>query len=151
MRLVVAEPGEADLLATIHATAFPPEAAWDATTIATLLGLEGTFGLRADEKGFLLARQTLDEAEILTLAVRPDARRGGIAAKLVKTVLAGVEAAGAHSMFLEVAEDNTAAIALYAAFGFTRIGLRRDYYAPGAHALAMRLSFAGTAPGLSAK
>jgi ribosomal-protein-alanine N-acetyltransferase len=138
MKLVAAGPEDATLLAAIHATSFPPGAAWDAETLATLLSLDGTFALRAGEKGFVLARQTLDEAEILTLAVDPAARRGGIGAALVSTALAAVGAAGAKAMFLEVAEANEAAIGLYAAAGFTRIGLRRDYYAPGSHALAMR-------------
>lgn len=138
MTPIVAGAAEAELLAALHASAFPPEEAWDATTLATLLSLEGTFALRIGEKGFILARQTLDEAEILTLAVRPEMRRDGIGARLVKTALAKVAAAGAQAMFLEVAEKNAAAIGLYAAAGFTRIGRRRDYYAPGAHALAMR-------------
>ena len=130
------------MLADIHATSFPPGAAWDAATMATLLGLEGTFALRAGDGGFILARQTLDEAEILTLAVHPAMRRGGIATALVNTALALVGAAGAKAMFLEVAEANEAAIHLYATAGFKRIGLRRDYYAPGLHALAMRRTIA---------
>lgn len=140
MKLAAAGPDDAAILAAIHATAFPPGAAWDADTLATLLGLDGTFALRAGEDGFILARQTLDEAEILTLAVRPAARRLGIGAALVRTALVAVGAAGAKAMFLEVAEANEAAIHLYATAGFTRIGLRRDYYAPGAHALAMRVA-----------
>jgi ribosomal-protein-alanine N-acetyltransferase len=36
--------------------------------------------------------------------------------------------AGAFDLFLEVAADNTAAIALYAATGFDRVGLRKGYY-----------------------
>lgn len=142
MKLTAAGPDDAALLAAIHATAFPPGAAWDADTLGTLLRLEGAFALRAGEDGFILARQTLDEAEILTLAVRPAARRAGIGAALVATALCAVGAAGAKAMFLEVAEANEAAIRLYAAAGFTRIGLRRDYYAPGSHALAMRRSLA---------
>ena len=35
---------------------------------------------------------------------------------------------GARRIFLEVAEDNAAARALYAAFGYTEIARRRDYY-----------------------
>jgi ribosomal-protein-alanine N-acetyltransferase len=41
-------------------------------------------------------------------------------------------------MFLEVAKLNEAAIHLYAAEGFKKVSLRRDYYAPGEHALVMR-------------
>lgn len=140
MKLVAAGPEDAAILAAIHASAFETGAAWDADTLATLLRLDGTFALRAGEEGFILARQTLDEAEILTLAVDPSARRRGVGAALVSTALAAVAAAGATAMFLEVGESNEAAIGLYAVAGFTRIGLRRDYYAPGSHALAMRRS-----------
>lgn len=138
MRLVAAGPEDAGLLAAIHAASFPPGAVWNAETFTSLLALDGSFALRVGEEGFILARQTLDEAEILTLAVAPAARRGGIGAALVATALATVCAAGAKAMFLEVDEANEAAIGLYVAAGFTRIGLRRDYYGPGAHALAMR-------------
>ncbi|TCH96137.1 GNAT family N-acetyltransferase [Roseococcus sp. SYP-B2431] len=143
MKLVGAGPEDAALLAALHATCFPPGSAWDAETLAALLALDGTFALRAGEAGFILARQTLDEAEILTLAVAPAARRGGLGAALVRAALARVAAAGAKAMFLEVAEANAAAIGLYAAAGFARIGLRRDYYAPGSHALAMRRCLSG--------
>lgn len=140
MKLIAAGREDAATLAAIHATSFPPGAAWDADTFETLLELDGTFALRAGDRGFILARQTLDEAEILTLAVDPAARREGIGAALVATALATVGAAGAKATFLEVAEANEAAIYLYASAGFTKIGLRRDYYAPGMHALAMRHS-----------
>jgi ribosomal-protein-alanine N-acetyltransferase len=39
--------------------------------------------------------------------------------------------AGAARMFLEVADDNAAALALYAALGFTQVGVRPRYYERG--------------------
>jgi len=39
-----------------------------------------------------------------------------------------VRARGATRVFLEVAETNAAARALYAAMGYERLGLRRGYY-----------------------
>jgi ribosomal-protein-alanine N-acetyltransferase len=45
---------------------------------------------------------------------------------------------GAGTLFLEVAGDNAAALALYAAAGFEAIGLRKGYYATGADAVVMR-------------
>jgi ribosomal-protein-alanine N-acetyltransferase len=46
-------------------------------------------------------------------------------------------------MFLEVSDQNAAAVALYDAAGFARAGLRRGYYAslvPPQDALVMRLA-----------
>ena len=68
------------------------------------------------------------EAEILTIAVDPAARRQGIATRLLATFLAEARARNAESVFLEVATDNAAARALYAAAGFRTAGVRRDYY-----------------------
>ena len=137
MTLRPATAADAPALALIHAAAFPPDSGWGAETLTTLLGLAGVFGLH-HASGFILARCVLDEAEILTLAVHPAARRQGIGADLVGTAAMAAAAAGARVMFLEVAEDNAPAMALYATAGFERAGLRRDYYAPGVHAWLLR-------------
>jgi ribosomal-protein-alanine N-acetyltransferase len=142
VKLLAASAADAPALAAIHAAAFPPGAAWSAGTIATLLGMEGVVGLHAPG-GFILARRVLDEAEILTLAVHPDSRQQGIGQALVETAALAVAAAGAKVMFLEVAEDNAPAMALYARSGFERAGRRRDYYAPGVHAWLLRRSLEG--------
>jgi ribosomal-protein-alanine N-acetyltransferase len=81
--------------------------------------------------------------EILTLGVVPGARRRGVARALLAAALPAACDLGAEEVFLEVAVDNEAAIALYAALGFRRAGLRRSYYDRGAagfaDALVMRL------------
>jgi ribosomal-protein-alanine N-acetyltransferase len=64
----------------------------------------------------------------LTLAVAPEARRRGLGRALLDAGLAAAAASGAEAMFLEVAADNAAALALYAGAGFDRVGLRRGYY-----------------------
>jgi len=135
-----ATAADAPLLAKIHAAAFLEGGGWSAETIATLLGLDGVFGLHA-EHGFILARRILDEAEILTLAVHPEARRQGVGLALVETAALAAATAGAKVMFLEVAEANAPGLALYAAAGFEKVGQRRDYYGPGAHAWLLRRAF----------
>lgn len=124
--------GEADALAGVHAASFA--APWNGAEIAALLADEAAFGLvvgPAAPVAFLIGRGAADEAEILTLAVRPDARRRGLGAALVEA--AGREAArrGASALFLEVATDNVAALALYARCGLVPAGRRRAYYARG--------------------
>ncbi len=129
----------AETLAALHARAF--DKAWSAGELASLLQSPGAFALLAREiepAGFVLARIAADEAEILTLAVLPEARRKGIAAALVRATAAAASAAGGRSLHLEVAEDNVAGRALYAKLGFEQTGRRRGYYASGsADALIM--------------
>ena len=81
-----------------------------------------------------------DEAEILTIAVAPAAHRQGIGAALLAAAMAQAALRGAAAMFLEVAEGNAAARALYAAAGFRQSGRRRRYYPDGADALVLRRS-----------
>ncbi|WP_313577184.1 GNAT family N-acetyltransferase, partial [Brevundimonas sp.] len=64
----------------------------------------------------------------LTLAVRPTARRAGLGVRLVEAAVVRAAALGAERMFLEVAESNAAARALYARSGFVEMGRRRGYY-----------------------
>ncbi|WP_368040633.1 GNAT family N-acetyltransferase [Roseicella sp. DB1501] len=129
---------EAAALAALHAEAFPPAEAWGPDAIALMLGLPGAFGLWIPEAGFVLARAAGGEAEILTLAVRPAARRQGHGARLLAAALAGAAARGAAAMFLEVAAGNAPAQALYAGQGFAEVGRRRRYYADGSDALVLR-------------
>jgi len=116
----------AERLAGLHAAAFP--APWDATALAGLLTQAGVFAVEQPE-GFILLRTVADEAEILTLAVRPGARRRGLGARLVRDGVAGAAARGATRLFLEVADDNAAALTLYARAGFSEAGRRPGYYA----------------------
>jgi ribosomal-protein-alanine N-acetyltransferase len=84
---------------------------------------------------FILARAVADEAEVLTLAVDPPHRRSGIGRVLVEAVALNAAAAGARSLFLEVASDNDAALGLYRAAGFSPVGQRPAYYRRGAGAV----------------
>ncbi|MCF8505330.1 MAG: GNAT family N-acetyltransferase [Caulobacter sp.] len=129
-------PDDARLLAVLHASAFPRP--WDEAAFEALLITFNVFGLVLDGQGFILCRAVADEAEILTLAVTPMVRRNGVGRTLVEAAAATAAARGADSLFLEVASDNAAALALYAATAFEPSGLRRGYYADGADAVVMR-------------
>ncbi len=129
----------AAVLATIHKAAFPPREAWGRDAIALQLALPGAFGLFDPRGGMLLGRVAADEAEVLTLAVMPKARRQGIALDLLNAALVEARKAGAHVAFLEVATDNAAAQALYSRVGFTEVGRRRRYYADGSDAIVLRV------------
>ena len=115
-----------DDMAALHATAF--DAPWDAAAFAALLDQAGVRAI-AEPEGFILIRIVADEAEILTLAVRPDVRRSGLGRALVVRAAASAAEEGADRLFLEVADDNAAALALYARCGFQQVGARPRYYA----------------------
>lgn len=126
-------------LAALHAQAF--DAPWTAEAFADLLNQAGVF-VEAEDGGFILVRVVADEAEILTLAVRPQARRQGVATRLVEAAAARAAGRGANRLFLEVAETNEAARGLYGRCGFETVGRRRGYYSdtaggPGIDALIL--------------
>lgn len=116
-----------EALAALHARCFRAPPPWNAADFAGLLGDPLAFLLVEGDAGFLLGRAVAGEAELLTLAVAPEARRLGLGRKLVARFLYQSQLRGAERAFLEVAEDNAAAIALYESAGFSRAGLRRGY------------------------
>lgn len=122
-------------LARLHAECFTVPRPWSAAEFAGLLDGPGVFLLTEGDAGFLMGRALAGEAELLTVAVAPAARRRGLGARLVARFLAEARARGAQSAFLEVAAGNAAARALYAAAGFAEAGRRRGYYrGPGGQA-----------------
>jgi ribosomal-protein-alanine N-acetyltransferase len=143
LNLRPATSADGDALAELHAAAFAES--WPADDILRFTEDRGGFALVAEEgaapAGFILCRLMAGEAEVLTLAVRPGARRRGVGRTLLEAALALCRGAAA-AMFLEVAADNPGAIALYAGAGFDVVGRRAGYYgrpgAPSVDALVMR-------------
>jgi ribosomal-protein-alanine N-acetyltransferase len=124
----------AALLAALHRQGIGGAGpAWDEAAFAALLTLPGRQALIAAQGGaplgLLLLGLAADEAEVITLAVLPEARRRGVGAALVAAAAREARARGAARLFLEVAEDNAPARALYAAAGFVQVGRRKGYYA----------------------
>ncbi|MES2713310.1 MAG: GNAT family N-acetyltransferase [Pseudomonadota bacterium] len=140
---------EAEVLAAIHAEAFASPDCWGPAAIALMLEAEGGFGTLAlsgtppfgDEPlGFALGRAMADEAEVLTLAVRPRARRAGVGSALLAALRAAARDRGASVLYLEVAEGNAGALALYSGQGGEEAGRRRRYYSDGSDALVLRFN-----------
>ncbi|WP_118135851.1 GNAT family N-acetyltransferase [Oceanicella sp. SM1341] len=91
--------------------------------------------------GFAMGRVAAGEAELLTLCVAPEARQQGLGSRLLAAFEARARAEGADEAFLEVAETNAPARALYHAAGWYLAGRRKGYYGRGANridALVMR-------------
>ena len=126
MRLLT-DSSRASLLAALHAKCFAET--WSAEWIASLLAQPGAFAcLAEDDTGFILVRAAGDEAEVLTLAVEPAARRRGIGSALMGAASSRAAELGARRLFLEVGSVNYAAVAMYRRLGFVEVGRRKDYY-----------------------
>jgi ribosomal-protein-alanine N-acetyltransferase len=106
------------------------EQAWDAGALAGLVAAGAVLVTtdRTPPEGCALVRAVAGDAELLTVAVAPEVRGRGLGARLLAEAEAAARAAGAGRLFLEVAEGNAPARALYARAGYAQIGRRREYY-----------------------
>ena len=78
--------------------------------------------------GYAGVQIILDEGYITNVAVRPECRRQGIAAKLLQVFLDFAKANKLAFLTLEVRASNYDAIALYGSRGFRSVGRRKNYY-----------------------
>jgi ribosomal-protein-alanine N-acetyltransferase len=91
--------------------------------------------LEGEVAGFCWWRQaSAQEAEVLNLGVAPADRRKGVASALLKAL----RRTATGEIFLEVAENNVGAIALYSRHGWVGIGSRPSYYPGGINAIVMK-------------
>lgn len=139
-----------EALAALHTRCFAhTPRPWTAAEFAALLGQAAALVVTRPE-GFALGRIAGPEAELLTLAVDPAARRQGVARALVAAFEAQAAARGGGVAFLEVAETNMAARALYAELDYREAGRRPGYFTrpdgPAIDALVLRKSLAGAIP-----
>jgi len=90
--------------------------------------------------GFALGWWVVDELQLLAIATRPDARRRGVARRLLEALSAAARAAGGERVSLEVARNNVAAVRLYESSGYRVFNVRKHYYPEtGDDALEMEL------------
>lgn len=124
----------AGILSEIHRRCF--EDAWDEKAMADLLATPGTTALLAlDENesaslpcGFVMFRKAADEIETFSLAVLPNKRRRNIASSLMNELVRLTREAGGGRIFIEYADTNEAARALYERLGYEPVGRRSGYY-----------------------
>jgi len=116
-----------DSLAKLHADCFTTPRPWRADEFDTLLKSRGVYLILHDH-GFALGRIAGPEAELLTIAVHPEAQGAGHGHRLMKDFLSESATLGAEDIFLEVAENNPAALALYRKTGFAQVAKRALYF-----------------------
>jgi ribosomal-protein-alanine N-acetyltransferase len=123
-------------MSELHGQRFPRR--WSDGEFQNLLLQNNVFGFVARQTnaffskpmgGFVLSRETVGEAEILTVAVAEKFGRQGLGWRLMQAALREAAARGGESMFLEVEAANKAAVDLYSKLGFAKIGERPAYYA----------------------
>ena len=90
--------------------------------------------------GYAIFWQVLDQGELGNVAVEPQARRLGVARRLIREVMERAAARGVRELFLEVRPSNLGARRLYDSYGFVPVGRRRNYYQePVEDAVVMRV------------
>ncbi len=90
--------------------------------------------------GFCIYWVVFDEIHINNLAIRPECRRAGLGAALLRPSLGEAARCGGRRATLEVRRSNASAIRLYERFGFRPAGIRHAYYSnPVEDALVLEL------------
>lgn len=112
-------------LENLHRACFPDKP-WSAQDFADLK--KSGCDIIASQNGFIVWRTVVDEAEIITIGVRPEARKNGIATAMLTLVENDLKKRGVKKIFLEVAENNVPAKKLYEQNGFIQISIRPKYY-----------------------
>ena len=117
-------------ISALHGASF--RRGWSEDEIEGLLTDRSVLGHRAmigsRFAGFILSRMAADEAEILSVAVAARFQGRSIAGGLLRHHLGRLMAFGVHKVFLEVEENNIAALKLYRRAGFVEAGRREGYY-----------------------
>ncbi len=123
-------PDDASSVAQIEAECFTDP--WEQRDIFSYVCSEGGMCFTALDNGevigYIIGRKIPPEAEIYRIAVRTDRRRRGVGYRLLSYALKTERGSGVETVFLEVRSKNTAARALYTAYGFTEAGVRKGYY-----------------------
>ena len=134
--ILPARPENAGEIAEIHALSF--RRGWSDGEIAAMIDSQRYSVWIARQRGkqqrllgFAIMRNAGTEAEIITIATAPKARRKGVAGALVAHAVRHLQGEEVSRLVLEVEATNRAATHLYRSMGFRQIGIRRAYYTSG--------------------
>ncbi len=125
-----AMPDDATAIAEMEAEIFSDP--WSKKDIFSYICSENGMCFTALDGGepiaYILGTKIIPEGEIYRIAVRPDKRQRGVGFRLLSFALKTEGGAGVETVFLEVRESNIPARALYRAYGFREMGIRKNYY-----------------------
>ena len=130
--ILLATPGHVATISQLHNQLF--DTGWSEQAIRELNNDRSCSTLVATDQrpdnvvGFIIGRLVADEGEILSLGVAEPYQKLGIGRRLVAATAVIMERSAVSNLYLEVAADNAAAIALYRGCGFKEAGLRKNYY-----------------------
>ena len=85
--------------------------------------------------GICVFQVVLDEAQINYFVVNQKFREKGFGSYLMSYLIKQCERLNIKKLFLEVSHTNIAAEKFYDSFDFSTVGIRRNYYKDGSHAL----------------
>lgn len=130
-RIVALHASHISEIAALEAASF--SAPWDEVSIRGELDNPLALWLIAeDEKGSVLgyvgSQSCFEDADILNVAVAPEARRRGIAESLMLELERCLLPKGVEKITLEVRASNAPAIALYRKIAYQQVGIRKNYY-----------------------
>lgn len=92
--------------------------------------------------GFMSMYHALDEGYICNIAVDKSHRMCGIGTSLINETITYSKNQNLKFLTLEVRESNTGAIKFYEKLGFTKLGIRKNFYSnPNENAVIMTLYF----------
>ena len=121
-----------------------PDTAWPAEQFRGEIGKPTRFFLTVEVNEEIIAYAGAflpgagGEGDIMTIAVKPEYRRQGIAKELIARLESWAKARGASAMMLEVDVKNESAISLYSHLGYETLNIRKNYYGYGKDAQIMR-------------
>ena len=85
--------------------------------------------------GICVFHIVLDEAQINFFAINHKYREQGFGTYLMRYLINKSKKLNINKLFLEVSNTNSTAENFYNRFNFTTVGIRRNYYKDGSHAL----------------
>ena len=110
-------------LSNLHKKCFPNQP-WSADDFRDLKksGCE----IIMSQNGFIVWRNTVDKAEIITIGVNPEMRHQGIASAMVRIIEKDIKNQGVKKIFLKITSTNESTQTLFKNLGYKTVNLQPE-------------------------